>query len=435
MRINYIVIMILFNIFASPTIYAAVSIQQWFTESGANVLWINNPNLPIVDIEISFDAGSARDGNKHGLAQLTAQLLTTAAGKFSTDQMAQQFEQLGAEFQTRVEQDMSLFSLRSLSNENTLNSAIELMNLQLTQPTFYPQDFQRLKNQQLTQCVEQQQSPAELAKVAFNQAIFGLHPYAFPIIGFKNTVSELTVAQTQIFYQQYYVAKNATIAIVGNIDRPFAEKIATQLLKGLPSGNKAQNVVPVNLPIKSQLINISFPSTQTHIWLGLPAVSRMDKDYVPLYVANYILGGNPLVSRLFSLIREQNGLVYSIHSQLMPFAQSGSFNIQLQTKNNQAKKALELVNQAINEWVNYGVNENELIAAKKNITGGFVLRYDTNRKWVHYLTTIGFYSLPLDYLQRFPEQVELITLDQIREVLKRRIQPQLLQIIKVGGDE
>jgi zinc protease len=139
------------------------------------------------------------------------------------------------------------------------------------------------------------------------------------------------------------------------------------------------------------------------------------------------------VSKLFKEVREKRGLAYRAYSQFSPMVKPGEFTIGLQTKNEQTPQALKVLNDTVNDFINNGITEQELLAAKKNITGGFVMRFDTNNKLAHYVTMIGFYGLPLDYLETFPAKVEALTVEQIKETFKKRVIPALFQTVTLGG--
>jgi zinc protease len=429
MRTKLLFLLFLF----SSTTFAGVKIEQWQTRQGARVLYVQSQSLPLVDIQLLFDAGSARDGQQYGLAALTSDLLDTGAGQWNADQIAQRLEKVGAKFSTSAGTDSATLTLRSLTEPALFNQALDTMHLILTQPRFADSDFQREKNQTLAGLKQREESPAALAHLAFDKAVFGTHPYAYATTGYLNSVSALTSADLKRFYQRYYVAANATIAIVGNLNRTQAEQTAEKLLQGLPVGQKPDPLPEVNLPSKANQQVITFPSSQTHILIGLPGVTRKNDDYIPLYVGNYVLGGGSLVSQLFNEVREKRGLAYSASSYLSPMVKSGAFVIGLQTKNEQTQQALTVVNDTVNNFINQGVTDEELAAAKKNITGGFVLRFDTNAKLLGYVSMIGFYDLPLDYLDTFPQRVEAVTAAQIKEAFTRRIRANVFQTVTVGG--
>jgi zinc protease len=166
--------------------------------------------------------------------------------------------------------------------------------------------------------------------------------------------------------------------------------------------------------------------------VGLPDTFRKDADYFNLYVGNHILGGSGLVSKLFDEIREKRGLAYSASSAFIPMAKPGPFLISLQTRNDQTPQALEVLNKTLSDFIATGPSETELVAAKKNITGGFALRFDNNKKLSSYVSMIGFYDMPLDYLDTFQQKIEQVTVASITDAFKRRVNLQQLQTITVG---
>ena len=167
--------------------------------------------------------------------------------------------------------------------------------------------------------------------------------------------------------------------------------------------------------------------------MGQPGVNRHDPDYFALYVGNHILGGSGLVSQLSNEIREKRGLSYSVYSYFRPMRELGPYQFGLQTRNDQAKEALDVMQQTLNDFIKHGPTEAELTAAKQNITGGFALRVDSNSKIADYTAMIGFYGLPLDYLETFNANVNLITAQQIKDAFSRRVHPDKMVTVLVGG--
>ncbi len=161
---------------------------------------------------------------------------------------------------------------------------------------------------------------------------------------------------------------------------------------------------------------------------------RGDPDYFALYVGNHILGGSGLVSRLSEEMREKRGLSYSVYSYFLPMEQAGPYQMALQTRNDQADEALAVMRETLDQYLKEGPTGDELEAAKKNITGGFALRIDSNSKILDYLVVIGFYDLPLDYLKAFNDRIMAVTREQIIDAYRRRVLPDAMSTIIVGGD-
>lgn len=416
----------------SQTAGATAKIEHWQTPQGSRVYYVRTEGLPMVDVQVLFDAGSARDGDKFGLAALTAGMLDTGAGEWDADQIADRFESVGANFGAGSSMDNASVSLRTLTDQPLFEKALATMQTILSQPRFAAADFEREKSRTLAGLKQEEESPAALAKIAFYQALYGKHPYAHPDSGTLQTVAALSRDDAMQFYKTYYVAANAVIVIVGDLDKTQAEQTAETLVKNLPVGAKPAALPDVAMPDKSGAQHIEFPSTQTHVLVGLPGTYRKDPDYFSLYVGNHILGGGGLVSKLFDEVREKRGLAYSASSAFIPLLKPGPFLISLQTRNDQTTAAVQVLNQTLADFIAKGPTENELKAAKQNITGGFPMRFDTNKKLATYVGMIGFYELPLDYLDTFQANIDKVTVASITDALKRRVPLDLLQTVTVG---
>jgi len=281
---------------------------------------------------------------------------------------------------------------------------------------------------------QKRQSPSDLADEAFYQAAYGDHPYASDPNGTPETLNALDVKDLRQFHQRLYVARNAVLAIVGDLSEAEAQAAASTVVGRLPEGETPEplpEVKPPSVPIKRHLPH---PSTQTHIRIGQIGIRRDDPDYFPLYVGNHVLGGSGLVSRLADEVREKRGLSYSVSSYFSPMRVSGPFIVGLETKNAQAKEALEVTEATLRAFVEHGPTEKELSAAVMNLTGGFPLLIDSNAKIVEYLAMIGFYGLPVDFLQTFVGKIEAVAREGIVEALHRRMAPSRLVTVTVGGN-
>jgi zinc protease len=414
-------------------VQAGPKIQNWEQPNGARVYFVPTEGLPMVDIRVVFDAGSARDGAKYGLATLTAGLLDTGAGTWDADAIAKRLEGVGARLGAGASRDSAFVSLRSLTDPKLLDPALETMKAILSQPTFAAADFEREKKNLLVGLKQREESPADLAGITFFQKLYGEHPYAHPKEGTIATVEKLTREDLQAFYKQYYVAKNAIIVIVGELDKTQAETIAQGLLSALPAGVAANALPEVSQPAAGTMTRKFFPSAQTHVYSGVPGIKVGDAEYFPLYVGNHILGGSGLVSKISDEVREKRGLSYSATSYFYPLRVQGPFLMGLQTKNNTADEAVNVLHKTLRDYINAGPTPKELDASKKNITGGFAMRLDSNQKLIEQVASIAFYGLPLDYLDTFIGKVEAVTAADIQHAFKARIDADKLQTVMVGA--
>ncbi len=412
---------------------AGPKIEHWQTSNSVPVYFVAAPELPMIDIQIIFDAGSAQDGKLSGQALLTNAMLNEGANGLDADEIAAAFDDVGARFGRSSQRDMAMLSLRSLTAESALKPALKLFRDILTKPDFPQASFDRIQKQLLLGLQAEKQSPSAIASRAFYKHVFGDHVYANMPSGNEQSLARITVETLKNFYAQNYVAEKAMIAIVGAVDRTQAEQIAEQLAADLPHG-KVSSIAKVSALTQAKTVKISHPSTQTHISVGQPGIKRGDKDYFPLYVGNHILGGSGLVSKLSNELREKRGLTYSVYSYFRPMREAGPYQLGLSTRNDQTDQALAVLRKTLAEFIKNGPTEEELTAAKQNITGGFALRVDSNSKIIGYIAMIGFYDLPLDYLDKFNEKVNAVTARQIKDAFSRRIHPDKMVTILVGGE-
>jgi len=415
------------NVSASP------EIQHWETSKGARVYFVASNDIPMVDLRIVFDAGSARDEKIAGTAVMTNGLLAEGAAGDSAQVLAEKFEAVGAQFGNGSLKDMAWLSLRSLRDDKYLRPALNNLQSILVHPDFpktaYKRELERLK----ISVKAKKQSPNAIASDRFFAEMYGKHPYASPSSGTEESLQKLKIEDLKAFYKKYYVASNAVVSVVGQLTRAEAEELVNDLFAQLPSGNAAKEL-PEVLPLKkTKTIHIDFPSTQSTVMMGQVGIARGDVDYYSLYLANHAFGGSGFGSRLMEEVREKRGLAYSAYSYFSPMHQAGPFQIGLQTRNDQVDETLKIVRLELDKYVKQGPGEDELQDSLKNITGGFPLRIDSNKKITEYLSVIGFYDLPLDYLNTFVANINKQNTNKVNDALKRRIDPQRMLTVIVGA--
>jgi zinc protease len=421
-----------FMVFSSA-VQAGVKIQQWQTASGSEVYFVENHDLPIVDISVNFAAGSARDSvDKSGVAGITRYMMTLGAAGMSDEKIANKMADVGAILGGSFDADRAGFKLRTLSSEREKVQALEVFTKILQQPDFPEEVLVREKARIISGLQESATQPESISNKEFMKALYGAHPYSLDESGEVDTVAKVTRDDLQNFYKQYYGAQGAVIAMIGDMTREQAGIIAENISSGLPKTAAPGPIQSVTLPTQPLEKRIAHPASQSHILLGYPGIKRGDPDLFPLYVGNYVLGGGGFVSRLTEEVREKRGLVYSVYSYFMPMAEAGPFQLGLQTKKEQAEDALKLVKETLDNFIRNGITEAELKAAKANIIGGFPMRIDSNSKILDYLAMIGFYKLPLNYLDEYNSNVEKVTVAQIKDAFSRRLKPENFVTIIVG---
>lgn len=412
---------------------AALAIQHWQTPQGARVVFVESHELPMLDISVDFPAGSARDpAGKAGLAHLTHGLLDQGAGGLSDTAIAHRLADVGAVLSGNFDRDRAGVTLRTLSSASEKAAALEILARVLQRPDFPQAVIKREKQRLIAAIREAEADPGTVAGKAFYRALYGTHPYAHDEAGDPAAIARLTRGDLQAFYRAHYSAPNAVISLVGDIPRAEAEAIAARLAAGL---SKAAAVPPLPSPAAAAASDarIAHPSTQSHVLVGAVGMARNDPDFFPLFVGNYVLGGGGFDSRLMREVRDKRGYAYSAYSYFMPMVEAGPFQLGLQTKLEQTDDALKVAQATLRQFIADGPSEAELDQAKSNLTGGFPLRIDSNRKILDYLAVIGFYRLPLDYLDTWVAKVDAVDVAAVKQAFARRIDPDRLVTVVVGA--
>lgn len=432
--------------FLTPA-HAALNIQYWTLPSGAKVLFVENRSIPIVDINVDLDAGDRRSpADKAGLASLTnamlargiraAQLDPKAPGETARSapalteaQISDAFADTAAQRGGGSGQDRASVSLRTLSSDRERQASVALLARLLAHPAFPEDLLARDKARTIASIREELTRPESIASKAFWRTTYGEHPYGRePTV---ESVQAITREDLLLFHRTHYVANRAVVSIIGDVSKQQADAIARELTAHLPQGGPLPAISEVR-DTKGEETRIPHPASQAHIMIGTPALVRNDPDFFPLTVGNYVLGGGGFVSRLMREVREKRGYAYSVYSYFSPLAQEGPFQIGLQTQKEQADAALKVVRETVADFLRTGPTPAELQAAKDNLIGGFALRLDSNRKILDHVAMIGFYDMPLDYLDRWTERVAQVTNEQIVAAFNRKLDPDQLATVIVG---
>jgi len=418
----------------APVAWAGLNIQHWQTSQGARVVFVENHDLPMLDVSVDFSAGSARDSReKSGLANLTRHLMTLGAGAYSERDIAEKLADVGAVMSGRFDADRAGFSLRTLSGKAERDQSVDLLAAILAQPRFDAAVLEREKARVIAGLEEAATKPESIGEKAFQAALYGDHPYSLHEGGEVTTVRGLVQIDLTTFHRAYYRARNMSVAMMGDVSRAEAEVIAERLAANLTQGNEPPPIPPVQVKAQGQENIIPHHATQSHLFMGLPGLKREDPDYFPLHVGNYVLGGGGFDSRLTESIRQKKGLAYSVYSYFMPMRELGPFQIGLQTKREATQEAVQTARAELARYLADGPSEAELTQAKNNLIGGFPLRIDSNKKILEYLAVIGFYQLPLDWLDTYSAKVAAVTRDDILRAFRGRVKPEAMMTVIVGG--
>ncbi|HSH84212.1 MAG TPA: pitrilysin family protein [Guyparkeria sp.] len=408
-------------------------LETWQTDNGSQVLFYATDSLPMVDARMIFDAGSARDPEgKGGTASLTARLLDEGSTERDAKTIADGFARAGAEFSASASLETTAVRLRSLTESDWLWPAVDLMAEVISSPAFNPDDVAR-ERARLQRAIEaRQQSASAVANDALRQAAFGDHPYSHPTDGSRESVETIRHEDVRAFHQRYFVAENAIVVIVGDLDRVQAERLANRLTADLPAGEKPADLPPVPPLAESQTVRVDFPSEQSTVLVAFDGIARKHEDYLPLYVGNHIFGGSGFASRLMSELRQKRGLAYGTYSYLMPLRAGGRFVMSIQTRNSQVDNALTLMIDELERFLADGPTEQEVADSEANLVGGFPMRLNSNKKITEQIGALAFLGLPLDYFDDYIDRVRAIDAAEIKAAFDRHVDPTRRIVVIVG---
>ena len=438
--INTAAILLFGTIFCLNNAFAALPIEQWTQPSGAQVFLVQSLVIPMVDVQLDFDAGSRRDpADKAGLASVTALMLSKGVKANATspalddNQLSEAWADLGASFSASAGADRMSFSLRSLTYPDLLGKATALAARQLGQAALPANIWLRERERSNAAIKEANTRPATLAGRAFSQAVYGSHPYGFEAT--EATLANISVADMQAAYAVQVQPCRAKVSIVGAVSKAQADALVTVLLQHLPQ-SACSLLPPVGevaaLP-EAVDKRIAFDAAQAHVLVGQPGYKRDDPDFFPLLIGNHIVGGGGFTARLTHEVREKRGLTYSVYSGFSPGSHAGAFTMGLQTRPDQAAQAVQVANDVLAAFVADGPTELELQAAKDNLIGGFALRIDSNRKLLDNVANIAWNKLPLTYLDTWTQQMAKVTTAQIKAAFQRKLQPGKMVTVVLGG--
>ncbi|QWE08524.1 M16 family metallopeptidase [Polynucleobacter ibericus] len=421
--------------------YAILPIDQLDSFKGAKAYLVQTKALPMVDIEVSIDAGDRYDpAGKSGLADMAASLMNYGAkgnkGLLSEAQIADEIADLGANIGLSVGGERTILRIRSLSRKDLRDRAVQLAAAMLSAPTYDPKIVEREKQRTITSLLEAETKPEFVLERRFKKSVYGNYPLAdSPTV---KSVAAVNTSDLKKFHQQFYRGDRMIVSIVGDVDRAQANEIVQTLLKEIPqSGQPIAKLPELERspiePLAQREIQIPFDSQQAHIAMGMTAVARNNPDYFPLLVGNYILGGGGFVSRLMSEVREKRGLAYSVFSYFAPGKENGIFQAGLQTKSDQSSLALEVMSSTIAKFIADGPTPSELVAAKANLVNGYPLRIDNNRKLLDNVSSIAWNDLPLDTMDVWTKQVEAVSLEQVKAAFQKYLAMDRMKIVVLGA--
>jgi zinc protease len=411
---------------------AAVPLAERMTlPDGAVLLVAERPAIPIVVIRVSVPGGSVREPDDAlGLANLTAELLTRGTTRRSGPELDRAIEFVGGSLEAEAGRDSATVTLSVLKKDLALG--LDLLAEVLLQPTF-PQDELTRKVADIQASLRRsEQSPDVVAGRTLGPLVAPGHPYGRPPAGTVESVGKLTREQVVSFYRLHYRPDGATIVAVGDVTTSEIRQELLRRLSGWTAGTVMLPAIPrpaAVVPAEARAITRDL--TQTTVLMGRPSIRQDDPDYFPLAVATYVLGGGS-VSRLYTRVREERGLAYSVYSTVQPARYGATYLIALQTRTDGVAEATRLIREEMSRLGREPVSAREIDLAKAYLIGSFPLRLDTSGKLARFLSGVEENSLGLDYPERYKERIAQVTAADVQRVAAKYLDPSTFSSVQVG---
>ncbi len=410
---------------------SALPLNRDSLPNGLVVLTYEDHRLPMVDVALVCRSGAAFDpAGKAGVASLTADLLPKGMPRVSADSVAAIVEFLGARLDGGADFDRSSLSLRVLSKD--IEQGLDLLAGSILTPAFAPAEFKLALDQYLSNARQRGDYPQAVVSDAFDKLVYGDHPYASPSDGDTLTLRAITRADLVRFHGTHYVPNNCFVVAVGDVDPAELLAAVQARFGGWQPGAVPELRVPA-LPepqgIKAKLITRP-DMNQAYVEFGRPGIAVSDKDMLDARLMSYILGGGAMSSRMGVSVREEGGLAYDVRCWFDRMKLRGAFHATVQTA--RPKEAIELMFGDVQQMYDSGATAAEMLKAHNYYTGSFPLSYSSNRGKLMQVGTLELYRFGLDWLERFPDDVRAVTLEQVNAAARAHLRPGNCWLVVMG---
>ena len=403
-------------------------------KNGLTVLTIEQPQLPLMAARLLIRTGSTEDPvGKEGLTALVSMLLKKGAGSRDATDIADRLDFCGAELAVDYSQESTVLSGSALSRDS--ETLLELMADSVIRPAFADDEIDRERENLLAAIAQTRENADYLAGAFFNRFLYGTHPYSRPELGLTASVARLTREDILAFHQTYYVPNNAVLIIAADLPQAALMKTIKHLFQNwrrhsLPTRSFA---APPDVATRSLSIIDKPDLSQTHVRIGTIGIPRHHPDYLPLMVANTILGGGGFSSRLVDRIRVDRGLTYGIGSQFTQRRDRGAFVVSTFTKTETTGELVEAVIEELRRFRASGVSISEVQSARQYLNGSFPMTVEGPRALVSQLANMEQFGLPPDYLQTYQSRLQAVTPDVVNRVIHQYFTDKALLCVLLGN--
>jgi zinc protease len=416
---------ILIALFSLQTSHANNKINSLADNS--NYLFIETKTLPIVDINFTIKNGSTVDGTYPGLTNLM--LNTLMSSDVNSKKIVSYFEDVGAKLSYSVGKESLSISIRSLSDIEQILKLVNIINLAISSSEIDQNIFSLEKDKINRNISEVEKRPGSTLNADISKYLFTGTGFEHQKIGTKKSINKITSTQVIEHKKKIFNIKDIEINIVGNISQSDSKRIIHAITKNMSTESQFNKS---EYKLEQSIHHTEFDSTQSHLAVILPAVSRTSPHYHNILVANYIFGGSGFGSWLMEEIREKRGLSYSVSSYLVSSKDGGYLKISLQTKNENIKLAKNIILDQIKRLQLFDVTEDNISSVKQSILRSFEMRTDTNKKLLNLLSAINSLELDLDYFENYKNNLNQVSKKSIEKSLKEAIDFNRISVFTVG---
>ncbi|MCW5750316.1 MAG: insulinase family protein [Alphaproteobacteria bacterium] len=411
---------------------AQPKIERVTTALGIEAWLVREPSIPMIALEAAWrDAGwAAEPAERGGLARILATMLTEGAGELDSQAYQVRLEELAVSVSFSADRDEFRGSLRTLTRNR--EEAFRLFGEALARPRMDSEPLERRRQQALIRLSREQEEPGSIGSRALFAAAFPDHPYGRNPSGTPESLKALSAADLDSFRQRHLGRDNLVIGVVGDIDADELRRLLEATFAGLPAKRVQVSIPDIAPALDAKPIVIPRDMPQSQVQFIGAGIGRDDPDFYAAFVMNYVLGGGGFNSRLMEEVREKRGLAYSVNAYLAPMRHSaihiGSFG----TQNERAAEALDVVRRELRRMRDEGMSEQELQNAKTYLNGSFPLQLSSNSRIAGMLLRMQIDRLGIDYVEKRPGHIDAVTLEDIRRVARRLLDPDNLLVVVVG---
>jgi zinc protease len=399
--------------------------------NGLRLLVAERPGLPIVIARAVVEAGAVLDPpDKPGLAHLTAALLARGSAGRSAAEVDRAIEFVGGSLEGEGGRDASELTLAVLRKDLALG--LDLLADALARPAFPDDEFERRREEARAAIRRSDEDPWTVAARTLRRLVFADHPYARPVAGTEASLAGIRRADVVAFHAAAYRPERTVVAVVGDVRAAEVHaEVAARLGGWSTSAPPPARPAPVSLGGPSRTETVHRELAQTTILLGRATVTYGHPDHYPLVVASQILGGGS-ASRLYTRVREERGLAYSVSAQYAPGRYGGFFLVELQCEHARVREALAVVREELVRLRRERVSAEELSRARAYLVGSFPLRMQTTGELANLLATIERLDLGLDYPTRYRDAVAAVTAEDVLRAVRTHWDPDAMSLVLVG---